>query len=94
MDSEIRNLQSDFFNAMRKDKSLVTVYLGNGKRLTGRLKSFDKFTLLLEGPHGDQMIFKHAISTVCLAAKGADSGASEARRESVGAAAPTLTQAD
>ena len=93
MDSEIRNLQSDFFNAIRKDRSLVTVYLGNGKRLTGRLKSFDKFTLLLEGPHGDQMIFKHAISTVCPATKGADNGSSETRRD-MGTAAPTLTQAD
>jgi len=85
MDSELRNLQSDFFNAMRKDKSLVTVYLGNGKRLTGRLKSFDKFTLLLEGPHGDQMIFKHAISTVSAAAKGAENGNHDSRREPVAA---------
>ena len=85
MDSELRNLQSDFFNAMRKEKSLVTVYLGNGKRLTGRLKSFDKFTLLLEGPHGDQMIFKHAISTVSATTKGAENGSHESRRESVAA---------
>lgn len=94
MDSELRNLQSDFFNAMRKEKSLVTVYLGNGKRLTGRLKSFDKFTLLLEGPHGDQMIFKHAISTVSATGKHADIGSVDERKESTDAVTPALARAD
>jgi len=64
MDGETGNLQNDFFNAVRKEKKLVTVFLGNGKKLTGRIRSFDKFTLLLEGQHGEQIIFKHAISTV------------------------------
>jgi host factor-I protein len=64
MDTEARNLQNDFFNAMRKDKKLVTVFLGNGKRLVGRIKAFDKFTLLLESHQGEQIIFKHAVSTV------------------------------
>ncbi len=40
------------------------MFLGNGKKLTGRIKSFDKFTLLLESHQGEQIIFKHAISTV------------------------------
>ena len=64
MDSETRNLQNEFFNEMRKEKRPVTVYLSNGKRLVGRLKSFDKFTLLLVGHYGEQIVFKHAISTV------------------------------
>jgi host factor-I protein len=64
---ESRNLQNDFFNAARRDKVTLTVFLGNGQKLTGRLKSFDKFTLLVETPQGDQMIFKHAISTVSTA---------------------------
>ena len=64
MDGETRNLQNDFFNNARKERSTVTVFLSNGKKLTGRIKSFDKFTLLLSGQYGDQMIFKHAISTV------------------------------
>ena len=64
MEADTRNLQNDFFNAARKDKTTVTVFLGNGKKLTGRIKSFDKFTLLLDSPHGEQMIYKHAISTV------------------------------
>jgi host factor-I protein len=64
MESEARNLQNDFFNAARKEKTVVTVFLGNGKKLTGRIKSFDKFTLLLDGHQGEQIIYKHAISTV------------------------------
>ena len=67
MEAETRNLQNDFFNAARKDKTVVTVFLGNGKKLTGRIKSFDKFTLLLDGVQGEQIIYKHAISTVSLA---------------------------
>jgi host factor-I protein len=70
MDAESRNLQNDFFNAARKEKSIVTVFLGSGKKLTGRIKSFDKFTLLLEGQYGEQIVFKHAISTVSASARG------------------------
>ena len=64
MDSESRNLQNDFFNAARKEKSNVTVFLSNGKKLVGRIRSFDKFTLLLDSHYGQQIIFKHAISTI------------------------------
>ena len=64
MDSESRNLQNDFFNAARKEKSHVTVFLSNGKKLVGRIRSFDKFTLLLDSHYGQQIIFKHAISTI------------------------------
>ncbi len=58
------NIQNTFFNQARKDRTKVTVYLTNGIKLIGRIKSFDKFTLILESGSGDQMIFKHAISTV------------------------------
>jgi host factor-I protein len=74
MDAESRNLQNDFFNTARKEKSIVTVFLGSGKKLTGRIKSFDKFTLLLEGQYGEQIVFKHAISTVSASARGAEDG--------------------
>ena len=80
MESDSRNLQNDFFNAARKQKATVTVFLGNGKRLTGRLKSFDKFTLLLEGQQGEQIIFKHAISTVSASAHLAEDHADETQR--------------
>ena len=74
MEGEARNLQNDFFNAARKARSVVTVFLGNGKKLTGRIKSFDKFTLLLETHQGDLMVFKHAVSSV-----GTGSGAGPGR---------------
>ncbi len=80
MDGEARNLQNDFFNQARKEKAHVTVYLANGKKLTGRIKSFDKFTLLLDGQYGEQIIFKHAISTVSLGVR-ATSAAPTERRE-------------
>ena len=81
MEAETRNLQNDFFNAVRKERSTVTVFLGNGKKLTGRIKSFDKFTLLLESHMGEQIIFKHAISTVSASARPAESPGEELQRK-------------
>jgi len=66
MDAEARNLQNDFFNAARKARTPVTMYLSNGKKLTGRIKSFDKFTVLIEGQQGELMVFKHAVTTVSM----------------------------
>ncbi len=79
MDPDSRNLQNDFFNAARKEKTVVTVFLGNGKKLVGRIKSFDKFTLLLDSHYGEQMIFKHAISTVSTASRPATDHADHRR---------------
>jgi host factor-I protein len=67
MEGESRDVQNDFFNAARKSKTPVTVYLSSGKKLSGRIKSFDKFTLLLDGHQGEMVVFKHAISTICTA---------------------------
>ncbi len=58
------NIQNDFFNQARREKRRVAVFLNSGKRLTGRIRSFDKFTILLETSQGEQIIFKHAIATV------------------------------
>lgn len=77
MEADTRNLQNDFFNTARREKATLTVFLGNGKKLTGRLKSFDRFTLLLEGQQGDQIIFKHAISTVSASHRPAEVGVDE-----------------
>ena len=71
MDAEARNLQNDFFNAARKARTPVTIYLSNGKKLTGRIKSFDKFTVLIDGPSGELMVFKHAVTTVSMGDTGA-----------------------
>jgi host factor-I protein len=58
------NIQNDFFNQARKEKARVVVFLNSGKKLVGRIKSFDKFTVILDNGQGEQMIFKHAIATV------------------------------
>jgi host factor-I protein len=82
MESETRNLQNDFFNDARRGKTPVTVFLCNGKKLVGRIKSFDKFTVLLDSHYGEQIIFKHAISTVSLAGRPSGGpGNGGARRE-------------
>jgi host factor-I protein len=51
-----QNIQDAFLNTVRREKTSVIVYLLNGAKLTGRLRSFDKFS--------EQLIFKHAISTI------------------------------
>ena len=68
-----QNIQDAFLNTERREKDPVTIYLMNGAKLTGRIKSFDKFSVLLEAGVQEQLIFKHAISTI-----------SQARRHSSG----------
>ena len=57
-------MQDAFLNTVRREKDAVTIYLMNGAKLTGRIKSFDKFSVLLESGAHEQLIFKHAISTI------------------------------
>jgi host factor-I protein len=59
-----QNIQDAFLNTARRERSAVTVYLLHGAKLTGRIKSFDKFSVLLETGSQEQLIFKHAISTI------------------------------
>ncbi|MGH9942543.1 MAG: RNA chaperone Hfq [Pyrinomonadaceae bacterium] len=59
-----QNIQDAFLNTVRREKDTVTLYLMNGAKLTGRIKSFDKFSVLLDSNVGEQLIFKHAISTI------------------------------
>ena len=60
------NIQDEFFNRARRETAPVTIFLTNGKKLSGRIRSFDKFTVIVEMNRVEQMIFKHAISTVSL----------------------------
>lgn len=62
-----QNIQDAFLNTVRRDKVTVTVYLVNGAKLLGKIRSFDKFSVLLESGSQEQLIFKHAISTISLA---------------------------
>ena len=59
-----QNIQDTFLNTVRKDKTPVTIYLVSGVKLTGKIRSFDKYSVLLENNSQEQLIFKHAISTV------------------------------
>ncbi|HEX4136938.1 MAG TPA: RNA chaperone Hfq [Bryobacteraceae bacterium] len=67
MDKPAQNIQDSFLNNARKEKGLITIYLLSGVKLSGRIKSFDKYSLVLETSNQEQLIFKHAISTVVTA---------------------------
>lgn len=58
------NLQDVFLNQVRKEHIPVTIYLTNGFQLKGLVKGFDNFTVILESDGKQQLIYKHAISTV------------------------------
>src|SRR5258705_13322637 len=65
-----QNIQDAFLNTVRREKATVMIYLLNGAKLTGRIRSFDKFSILLEAGSQEQLVFKHAISTVSLPRRG------------------------
>jgi host factor-I protein len=58
------NLQDVFLNQVRKEHIPVTIYLTNGFQLKGMVKGFDNFTVVLDSEGKQQLIYKHAISTV------------------------------
>ena len=58
------NLQDVFLNAVRKQKSPLTIFLVNGVKLTGVITSFDNFCVLLRREGSAQLVYKHAISTI------------------------------
>ena len=61
-----QNIQDNFLNTARKERSTITIYLMSGVKLTGRIRSFDKYSVVLETNNQEQLIFKHAISTVAV----------------------------
>ena len=66
MEKPPQNIQDGFLNTVLKGKLVVTIYLSSGVKLTGRIRSFDKYSLILEGSGQEQLVFKHAIATVVL----------------------------
>lgn len=58
------NLQDTFLNITRQERQCLTVILVNGFQMRGVLKGFDNFVLILESDGRQQMIYKHAISTI------------------------------
>jgi len=64
MEKLTQNIQEAFLNSARKERIFLTIYLMSGVKLSGRIKSFDKYSVILESNNQEQLIFKHAISTV------------------------------
>lgn len=58
------NLQDVFLNQVRKEHIAVTIYLTNGFQLRGMVKGFDNFTVVLDTDGKQQLVYKHAISTI------------------------------
>lgn len=58
------NLQDVFLNQVRKEHIAVTIYLTNGFQLKGMVRGFDNFTVILDTDGKQQLVYKHAISTI------------------------------
>lgn len=58
------NLQDTFLNRARRNNIGITVYLINGYQIRGLVKGFDNYTIIMEGDNKQQLIYKHAISTI------------------------------
>ena len=59
-----QNIQDAFLNTARRERHNIIIHLLHGATLSGRIKSFDKFSVLLDVGGQDFLIFKHAISTI------------------------------
>lgn len=62
--SPAQNIQDAFLNNARREKMNISIHLLHGAIITGRIKSFDKFSVLLDSEGQDVLLFKHAISTI------------------------------
>ena len=58
------NIQDTFLNAARKENVPITIHLVNGFQLKGNIRSFDQFTIIIDSMGKQQMIYKHAVSTI------------------------------
>jgi len=84
-----QNIQDGFLNSARKEKIVLTIYLVTGTKLTGRIRSFDKYSVVLDSSNQEQLIFKHAISTIVLPrAAGQSAPASSSAAASASVSAP------
>ena len=64
MNNKGQLIQDPFLNEIRKEKIPVSIYLVNGIKLQGLIESFDQFVVLLKNNVCQQMVYKHAISTI------------------------------
>lgn len=58
------NLQDIFLNQVRKDREEINITMCDGSKVSGRVKGFDNFTLVLEDVEKQHLIYKHAISYI------------------------------
>ncbi len=59
-----QNIQDAFLKTARRDKATIILNLMNGETLSGRIKSFDKFSVMLDIDGSEVLVFKHSISTI------------------------------
>ena len=64
MQKTTENYQDIFLNQARKDRTMLTVFLMNGFQMRGVITGFDSFVVVLESDGRQQMLYKHAISTI------------------------------
>ncbi len=69
----VQNIQDAFLNTARRERYGIVIHLMSGEKLSGRIKSFDKFSVLLDTGGHDYLIFKHAISTISQSRRNNDS---------------------
>ncbi len=75
------NIQDNFLNQARKENIVVVIHLVNGFQLKGLVRGFDNFTVILETMGKQQMIYKHAISTITPTKAFSNSGKDNAPKE-------------
>ncbi|MGM9551395.1 MAG: RNA chaperone Hfq [Clostridia bacterium] len=61
---QITNLQDVFLNQVRKDRTAITIFLVNGYQLRGIVRGFDNYIIILDSEGKQQMVYKHAVSTI------------------------------
>ena len=69
------NLQDIFLNQVRKEKTQITIFLVSGYQIKGYVKGFDSYTIVMDSEGKQQMIYKHAVSTI-IPAKSVNFGSS------------------
>ena len=77
-----QSLQDPYLNALRRERIPVSIYLVNGIKLQGQIESFDQFVILLKN-NVNQMVYKHAISTVVPARSVAHHNANQQQQHQV-----------
>lgn len=58
------NLQDSFLNNVRRGKTTITLFLNNGYKLTGTVMGFDNYVIMIETDKGQQLVYKHAITSI------------------------------